>query len=173
MPGTIDGRAASGARFLFPHGSGTLEIRRAAAADARAFGAIRAAAMAEQDHLGAHDPDAFARDAAGSFARMLAESKLVAWLLCDGERVVGSACAVYFERLAFPDGTLHAEVCGVYVDPAYRGCGMASRLIERVVADVRSSPARKTFLRPASKARALYARLGFADDSTGVMSLGA
>jgi hypothetical protein len=45
-------------------------------------------------------------------------------------------------------------------------------LVSAVVEDVRSSPVRKTYLRPASSARGLYARLGFVEDATGIMSLG-
>ena len=162
MPDTIDGRAANGALFV---------LRRAARADARALAELRAVSLAEQDHLETPQHDAFVRDAERAFARLADDGKLAAWLLCDGAAVLGSACAVYFDRLPYADGSLHAEVSGVYVRPAYRGRGFASRLLRHVMDDVRASGARKTFLRPASKARALYARLGFVDDTTGVMSL--
>ena len=150
-----------------------IQIRRAEPSDARALALLRVASLAEQQHLAPERHAAFAQQSEDAFVRLDASGRLVAWLLCDGGAVVGSACAVYFDRLPFPDGSLHAELSGVYVDPAYRGRGHAGKLIERVVADVRSTPARKTFLRPAAKARSLYARLGFVDDATGVMSLGA
>ena len=80
---------------------------------------------------------------------------------------------MYFDRLPYPDGTLHAELSGVYVEPEYRGAGCASRLVAAVVETVRTSGVRRTFLRPSPGARSLYARLGFVDDATGVMSLSA
>ena len=148
-----------------------IEIRRAREDDASALARLRAASLVEQQHLAAGERDGFGARAAGDVARLLREGRLAAWLLCDGETVVGSACAVYFERLPFADGTLHAELSGVYVDPAYRGAGHASRLIAAVVGAVEGSGARKTFLRPSPASRSLYARLGFIDDATGVMSL--
>jgi predicted GNAT family acetyltransferase len=81
---------------------------------------------------------------------------------------VGSSCAVFYDRLPYPDGSRHAELCGVYVMPAYRNGGLASELIREVVATTRGF-ARKTFLRPSPQAKGLYARLGFVE--TGLMML--
>jgi GNAT superfamily N-acetyltransferase len=148
-----------------------IEIRTARPADAGSLGMLRAASMVEQAHLDASARDPFARRAAADIFRMLNHGVLVAVLLFDGDRAVGSACATYFERLPFPDGTLHAELAGVYVDPAYRNVGHGARLVAAVVDAVRASGARKTFLRPSAAARPLYARLGFVEDPVGVMSL--
>jgi GNAT superfamily N-acetyltransferase len=148
-----------------------IDIRAAQAADANALAGLRAASLIEQDYLRAPEREAFVRRACDDFARLFAHERLVAMLLVDDARPVGSACATYFERLPFPDGTLHAELSGVYVAPAYRGVGHASRLVGSIVGALRGSGARKTFLRPSPAARSLYARLGFVDDAVGVMSL--
>lgn len=150
-----------------------IETRRAEPEDATDLARLRAASLAEQGYLAPAELQPFAQRAADDFARMFASDRLVAWLLVADGAIVGSACANYFERLPFPDGSLHAELSGVYVEPPYRGAGHASRLVSAVVGDIRSSPARKTFLRPSPGARSLYTRLGFVDDATGVMSLGA
>jgi ribosomal protein S18 acetylase RimI-like enzyme len=150
-----------------------IEIRRAGPDDAYDLAQLRAASLIEQNHLDPAQREPFARQAVDDFARLFRQGQLVAWVLCADEAIVGSSCAIYFERLPFPDGTLHAELSGVYVAPAYRRAGHASRLVAAVVADVRSSAVRKTFLRPSPTARSLYTRLGFVDDATGVMSLGA
>jgi GNAT superfamily N-acetyltransferase len=150
-----------------------IQIRRVRPTDAPDLARLRTASLAEQGHVTPAQREPFAQRAADDFVRLCEGDRFVAWLLCDGETIVGSACAVYFERLPYPDGTLHAELSGVYVAPAYRGRGYASRLVSAVVEDVRSSPVRKTYLRPTSSARALYARLGFVEDTTGIMSLGA
>jgi GNAT superfamily N-acetyltransferase len=153
------------ARFFF--------VRRADADDARHLATLRAASLAEQGYLPASERAAFVERAAADTARLFREGRLVAWLACADAAVIGSACAVYFDRLPYPDGTLHAELSGVYVDPAYRGAGCASSLVAAVVASVRAAGVRRTFLRPSPGARSLYARLGFVDDATGVMSLSA
>ncbi|HEV2740619.1 MAG TPA: GNAT family N-acetyltransferase [Candidatus Elarobacter sp.] len=153
------------ARFFF--------VRPAGANDAAALARLRAASLAEQGYLMEADVAAFVERATADTARLFREERLVAWLACAGDVVVGSACAVYFDRLPYPDGTLHAELSGVYVEPAYRGVGHASRLVAAVVETVRTSGVRRTFLRPSPGARSLYTRLGFVDDATGVMSLSA
>ena len=148
-----------------------IEIRAAQAADANALAGLRASSLIEQRYLRAPERDPFVRRATADFARLFASGRLVAMLLLDDAQPIGSACATYFERLPYPDGTLHAELSGVYVEPGYRGTGHASRLVGAVVEAVRGSSARKTFLRPSPAARSLYARLGFVDDTVGVMSL--
>ena len=148
-----------------------IEIRAAGAADAETLGRLRAASLIEQGHLSERERNAFARRAAGDITRLFADGRLVAMLLADGGHGAGCACATYFERLPFPDGTLHAELSGVYVEPAYRGAGHGTRLVAAVVEAMRVSGARRTFLRPSPGARSLYARLGFVDDRVGVMTL--
>ena len=153
------------ARFFF--------VRPAGAHDAAALARLRASSLAEQGYLAEADFAAFVERATADTARLFAEERLVAWLACADDVVFGSACAVYFDRLPYPDGMRHAELSGVYVEPAYRGAGHASRLVAAVVETVRISGVRRTFLRPSPGARSLYARLGFVDDATGVMSLSA
>ncbi len=161
------------ARFFFVRDGAMKQIRRAQASDVHDLAQLRADSLAEQGYVAPGQRAAFAREAEADLARSFERGRIVAWLLCDGAAAVGSACAIYFERLPFPGGSLHAELSGVYVAPAYRRLGYASQLVAAVVGDVRVSPARKTFLRPAPGARALYTRLGFVDDETGVMQLGA
>ncbi len=154
------------ARFFF--------VRPAGADDAAQLARLRAASLAEQGYLTGAEFGAFVDRATADTARLFREERLVAWLAFAGDgAAIGSACAVYFDRLPYPDGTLHAELSGVYVEPVFRGAGCASRLVGAVVESVRTSGVRRTFLRPSPGARSLYARLGFIDDATGVMSLSA
>jgi len=146
-------------------------IRRADEADAQELARVRVASLIEQGYAPDGDPRPFAARAADDLVRLFRAGRLVAWVLCEGETIVGSACAVYFERLPFPDGSLHAELSGVYVAPSHRGAGHASRLVQAVVDEIRASGARRTFLRPSPGARSLYARLGFVEDPTGIMAL--
>jgi GNAT superfamily N-acetyltransferase len=118
--------------------------------------------MIEMGYLRAEERERFAARAGADIRELFDADRLIAWLLCDAEHVAGSACATFFERLPYPDGARHAEVGGVYVEPAYRGHGHASRLVEAVLAEVRAAGVRGTFLRPSPRSKALYARLGFA-----------
>jgi GNAT superfamily N-acetyltransferase len=158
-------------RFFFFRDEAMTTLRPAEPHDAGALAHLRAASMIELGYLTAADEDAFVRRAAVDFARLFDDARLVAHVLCDAQTVVGSACAIFFDRLPFPDGALHAEISGVYVAPTYRGAGHATRLVDLVVAAVRRSGARRTFLRPTAGSKALYERLGFVDDEGGLMRL--
>jgi GNAT superfamily N-acetyltransferase len=162
------------ARFSFAADDAMVtSLRRARPDDAGALARLRASSLIELGHLRPAERTAFEPRARDDFARMFADGRVVAWLAVAHDAIVGSACANYFERLPYPEGSLHAELSGVFVEPAYRRQGCASRLVAAVVDDVRRSSVRKTFLRPSSAGRNLYARLGFVDDATGVMSLAA
>jgi GNAT superfamily N-acetyltransferase len=108
---------------------------------------------------------AFVAEAQRAFEALFRDGRLVAWLACDDDAVVASCCAVFFDRLPYPDGSRHAELCGVYVAPAYRNRGLASELVSEVVGAARADGARKTYLRPTRAGHALYARLGFVDSA--------
>jgi len=148
-----------------------IELRRGDAADAQLLGGLRAASMIEMGYLHADERDRFALRASTDIGELFDANRLIAWLLCDAQRAVGSACATFFERLPYPDGAVHAEVGGVYVEPAYRGRGHASRLIEAVLSEVRAAGVRGTFLRPSPRSKPLYARLGFTEDGRSLMRL--
>jgi GNAT superfamily N-acetyltransferase len=140
-------------------------LRRADVLDLRDLAALRAASLCELGYLAVDERPRFRESAARELLRLHRSGSLVAWLLCDDASVVGCACAVYYDRLPFPDGSLHAEVSGVYVAPPYRSCGYAAELVREIVGEVRGAGARRAFLRPSLAARALYERLGFQDDA--------
>ncbi len=140
-------------------------LRAADRFDARALAELRAASLVELELLPVGERATFAARAAVALDAMFADELLIAWVVCDGETVVGSCCAVFFERLPYPDGSRHAELCGVYVVPAYRNRGFATELVGEVVAAAGACGARKTFLRPSRASHALYARLGFVDST--------
>jgi ribosomal protein S18 acetylase RimI-like enzyme len=138
-------------------------LRAADQLDSGALARLRAASLVELDLLRAPDVDAFLVAAAREFYALFRAERIAAWIACDAERVVASSCAVFYDRLPYPDGSRHAELCGVYVMPAYRKRGFASELVREAVAAAHAGGARKTFLRPSKTAKSLYARLGFVE----------
>ncbi len=59
------------------------------------------------------------------------------WFLClDGDRIVGGLGIIENDFHDRPD--LSPNVCAVYVDPAYRGRGIAGCLLNRAVEDMRA-----------------------------------
>jgi GNAT superfamily N-acetyltransferase len=138
-------------------------LRAADQLDSLALAKLRAASLVELGIVATPDAQAFATRAAFGFSALFRSGRIAAWIACDADRAVASSCAIFYDRLPYPDGSRHAELCGVYVMPRYRGRGFATELVREVVAAARAGGARKTFLRPAKTARSLYGRLGFVD----------
>ncbi len=140
-------------------------LRPADRLDGPILAELRAASLVEMGLLAPAERDGFVAAAECDIDRLFHDHRVVAWVTCDDEAVVGSASAVLYDRLPYPEGSLHAEVAGVYVSPAYRRNGYAAEMVSEVVASVRASGVRKTFLRPSPGAHDLYVRLGFVDDT--------
>ena len=101
-------------------------LRQADVLDTRALAELRTASLTEMGFLPPDDSDtAFFSRAANAIGRLFREGRAVAWITCDEHQIVGSAFAVLYDRLPYPDGSLHAEVSGVYVAPQYRNHGYA------------------------------------------------
>ncbi len=75
--------------------------------------------------------------------------------------IAGCACVVAFERLPYPETSVHAEVAGVYVEPRLRRRGYARELIAEAIASARALGARRTFIAASDAMRAYYVSLGF------------
>lgn len=139
-----------------------ITIRAAQAADAPALAQLRAESLIEMRLLPRSDAARFIDDAVRRFAALFAQDNLAGWLLLDGGTAVGCACVVFWDRLPYPDGTVHAEIAGVYVAPEYRRRGFATALTRAALQYARDRDSRKIVLHPTLAARALYERLGFA-----------
>jgi GNAT superfamily N-acetyltransferase len=138
-------------------------LRAADELDSGSLAELRAASLVELDLLSGPDVDAFVVRATREFYALFRSERIAAWIACDADCAVASSCAVFYDRLPYPDGSRHAELCGVYVRPGYRKRGFAGELVREVVAAARAGGARKTFLRPSKTAKSLYARVGFVE----------
>jgi len=140
----------------------TASIREASAADALALARLRAESLIEMGLLERPQAPAFVAEATRALGALFAGGRLVAWLLVDERaRAAGCACVVFWDRLPYPDGTVHAEIAGVYVAPAHRRRGFATALTRAAIARARARDSRKIVLHPTDAARGLYERLGF------------
>jgi ribosomal protein S18 acetylase RimI-like enzyme len=139
----------------------TISIRAAGAADAATLAALRAESLIEMKLLEPPAGPRFVEEARRRFEELFEQRMLQAWLLLDGASPIGCACVLFWNRLPYPDGALHAEIAGVYVAPGYRRRGYATRLTREAIAAARARNARKIVLHPTAAARSLYERLGF------------
>ncbi len=138
-----------------------LLLRRAGRIDARALARLRAASLLEQRLLEPAAAPAFEDGAERSFATLLRDERLAAWVLEVDGCVRGSACVLFWERLPYAETALHAELSGVYVDPAYRRNGFARELCREAIDAARGRGARRITVHPSPSAVALYRELGF------------
>lgn len=137
-------------------------LRRADPFDAAALAELRAASLEEMGLLRACARSTFRERARRELWMLLRDERVDAWVLCVDGHVCGCACVVYWERLPYPEGSVHAEIAGVYVAPAQRGNGYASELVAEALAAARGRGARRIVVQPATPGAQLYARFGFA-----------
>ena len=146
-------------------------LRIASGSDAWALARLRAASHIELGMLRPAARYAFERTACREFADLFASERMSAWVLVEHGRVVGSACALYWQRLPYTGTSLHAELAGVYVTPDLRGHGYARELCREAIATARGRGVRHLSVHPSDSGRRLYAALGF--EPSGEMRLAA
>jgi RimJ/RimL family protein N-acetyltransferase len=132
-----------------------MHIRPARDEDAEATAAITAV-VAEEGSIGAQPPVDLEARAAGLRTLLAADGRGGAWVLCDGERVVGITTAL--ERIA---GVLSI---GMMLLPEARGRGGGRALLDAVLDHARSTGAHKVDLEvwpDNGRAIALYTAAGF------------
>lgn len=83
--------------------------------------------------------------------------------------VVGSAGGQRFAGL-YPNVMKATERCdgyiwGVYVEPAYRNCGIATQLTQQVIAHLKSIGCTHAVLNASPSGKPVYSRLGFSDSN--------
>ncbi len=136
-------------------------LRPAVRGDGNALARLRRASLLELGTLPPGDEVRFERAAAHEFEDLLAQDRLVAWLLVADGRVAGSASVLFWQRLPYPQTSWHAELAGVYVSPALRRHGYARELCREAIDAARARGVRRVVVHPSDGARTLYRALGF------------
>ncbi|HVA37197.1 MAG TPA: GNAT family N-acetyltransferase [Candidatus Dormibacteraeota bacterium] len=140
-----------------------LFIARASLVDAYDLASLRAASLEEMGLLEPAARAPFVDRAHREFRLLLREERMAAWMLVAASRPVGCAAALLWQRLPYPTSSLHAEIAGVYVEPAHRGNGYGSEMVREAISWARAAGVRKIVLHPSGAARGLYERMGFVD----------
>jgi len=146
-------------------------LRQARLSDALDLAELRFASLVEMALLPQPERGEFVPKAAREIFTLMREERLAAWLLVHEGSVAGCACVVLWNRLPYAKTSMHAEISGVYVVPALRRRGYASELAREALATARGWGVRKIVLSSSPRAREMYRRLGFADETQMVMRL--
>ena len=99
----------------------------------------------------------------GYYRRALADGSHVAYLVLDGERVVGSGGVDFYRGIPTgpnPSGE-SAYLMNIYTDPACRGQGIAWKVVDLLVAEARRRGVSAIALETTDMGRPLYERYGF------------
>ena len=141
----------------------TIVLRGAEAADAWDLAGLRFASLVEMGLSDPRERDAFLPRAANELFELFVQERLAAWLLLEDGIPAGCACTLFWKRLPYSSGSLHAEIAGVYVAPHLRRRGYATELVREALASARAQGVRKVTLSPTEVGRSIYERLGFSD----------
>ncbi len=141
-----------------------IRVRRATLTDLDTLVTFRVALFTEMGQI-ASDADA-ARLAALSrsyFTEALATGAFLGWLAEASGAIVASGGAVRFQRPPSPANPSGNEmyIMNMYTRPHWRGRGVATALLEAIIAEVRATDARRIWLHATEAGRAVYERAGF------------
>jgi GNAT superfamily N-acetyltransferase len=99
----------------------------------------------------------------GYFSRTLPAGEFLAWLAEADGAIIGTSGLVFFERPpSFNNFTgQSAYIMNMYTLPAWRGRGVATALLNRVLDYIKTTPCRSVSLHATEQGRSLYERVGF------------
>jgi GNAT superfamily N-acetyltransferase len=147
-------------------GEASISIRRAALDDLDVLVQLRLAML---DELNPPDPKTSVQKLAAAnrryFAQKLPDGEYVGWIAEADGQIAGAAGLILFERppMAWNLSGVEAYVLNVYTVPAWRGHGIASQLIEAIIAYARTTPIRRLWLHASPDGARIYQRAGFID----------
>jgi GNAT superfamily N-acetyltransferase len=145
-----------------------LSIRRATADDADEMARLRRDMQAELLATGDRTLalDDVARHNRDYFREKLPAGEFVAFLAETGGVIAGTSGMVVYRAPPTQGSPAGVEgyIMNMYTVPAYRGQGIATRLLERLVEHARGLGAPRVWLRASEVGRPVYERFGFGDD---------
>jgi ribosomal protein S18 acetylase RimI-like enzyme len=145
-----------------------LTTRRATETDAELIAAHRYAMFAEMGKSESSVLDEMRRNFVPWVERMLATQKYVGWIVLDGERAVASGG---FFELEWPPhpwdplGEHRGYLLNFWVEPEYRGRGLARSLVKEAVAEARRRKLRVVTLHASDAGRPVYEAMGFRESN--------
>jgi len=139
-------------------------IRRATQADIPALVSLRMGLFCEVGELSDPLADLDLWQATSAyFSTTQADDSARSWVAEVGDEVVASGTLALFVRPPYP-GNLsgrEAYLLNMYTLPAYRKQGMASALLDAMVAHASAEQLGKVWLHASEQGRPLYERMGF------------
>ncbi len=105
------------------------------------------------------------------FSGGITNNTLVVWLALEEDYIIGTAGVCYFQyppSFTNPTGKI-AYITNVYTRDEYRKQGVATKLLELIMEEVKNEGCRFARLHASKQGKGLYEKIGFAD-AQGFMS---
>lgn len=96
--------------------------------------------------------------------RMITEGKYVGWITSDGDRAIASTGFMVLDwapHFLDPMSQRRGYILNVFVEPEYRGRGIAQMLTKECMAEARLRGIRVVALHASPKGQPVYEKLGF------------
>ncbi len=141
-----------------------LHTRRAGPEDAALIAAHRKAMFAAIGGTQEDVLETLRRNCVPWLERMMVDGKYFGWITFDGDRPVASAGLMLMDWPPGPFdpvGEIRGYILNVFVEPEYRGRGLARVGVEACMAESRRRGIRVITLHASDAGRPLYEKLGF------------
>jgi ribosomal protein S18 acetylase RimI-like enzyme len=135
--------------------------RNATSADAGLNAAHRHAMFAEMGKSDSSTLDEMRRNFVPWVERMLATGKYVGWIVLDGERAVASGGFFELEWPPHPWDPVNEHRGYFWVEPEFRGQGLARSLVREALAEARRRKLRVVALHASDAGQRVYDAMGF------------
>ncbi len=139
-------------------------IRRATADDLETLVTLRLK-LEYEDHPADEQAPAEMRQALADYlAAALPSEQMLIWVAEADGAIVGTSGLIFFQKPPTehnPSGR-EAYILNMYTLPEWRGQGIATALVQTLIAYVRQTPARRIFMYATPAGKPLYEKLGFA-----------
>ena len=140
-----------------------LTIRQATVHDSAALTDLRVTFFEEIDGTSGAQREAFREATTHYFARVLAEGTLLAWIAEVDGAIVATSGLLFFDQAPTP-GNLsgkEAYIFNIYTVPAWRGQGIARKVMQELISCARACGAQYFWLYATEQGRPLYEKLDF------------
>lgn len=105
------------------------------------------------------------------FFASITNENLVVWIATEHEYIIGTAGVCFFQyppSFSNPTGRI-AYITNVYTKKQYRKQGIATKLLELILEDIKTTDCKFARLHASSQGKKLYEKIGFVD-AEGFMS---
>ncbi len=109
--------------------------------------------------------DEFIKDTYEYMKKHIKDESMVIWIALDSDKIVSAAMICYYQMLPTVSNLTGntGYLQNVYTLPNYRGRGLASELVKKIMQDAKDRNVGRLLLHASEMGRPVYEKLGFED----------